>query len=60
MEHQFHAIGQSCANACDLAIENGLAIQDVPYEKLKERILEQGVAIDASAVGSPNFGDESC
>lgn len=55
LEHQFYAIGQACANACDIALRDGLAMQDVPYEALKERLLAQGVVIDASKVGVPSF-----
>ncbi|OBR05801.1 Xanthan lyase [Colletotrichum higginsianum IMI 349063] len=57
LEHQFYALGQACANACDVAIENGYAMQDVPYESLKDRLLEQGVVLDAAAVGVPSFGN---
>lgn len=59
LEHQFHAIGQACANACDIALEGGLSMQDVPYRALQERLLEQGVILDASTVGAPSFPDES-
>lgn len=59
LEHQFYAIGQACANACDMALEDGLAMQDVSYGKLQERLLSQGVILDASRVGVPSFADES-
>lgn len=55
LEHQFYAIGQACANACDIALQGGLTMQDVPYEGLQQRLLDQGVIIDASTVGSPSF-----
>lgn len=58
LEHQFYAIGQAAANACDIALEKGLAMQDVPYDALKERLKVQGVIIDATAVGEPSFSDE--
>lgn len=58
LEHQFHAIGQACANACDIAIRKGIAVQDVPYEELGERLREQGVVLDAEQVGVPMFLDE--
>ena len=59
LEHQFYAIGQACGHACDVAIACGLAVQDVPYGELKERLLAQGVILDASAVGVPSFEDEA-
>lgn len=58
LEHQFYAIGQACANACDVALKAGLTMQDVPYDKLQERLLSQGVILDASKVGVPSFADE--
>ena len=59
LEHQFYAIGQACANACDIALSKGLAMQDVPYTQLGERLAAQGVVLDASKVGVPSFADES-
>ncbi|KAJ3465060.1 hypothetical protein MRS44_005718 [Fusarium solani] len=59
LEHQFYAIGQACANACDIALSKGLAMQDVPYLELGERLSAQGVVLDASKVGVPSFADES-
>ncbi|KAL2835941.1 FAD dependent oxidoreductase-domain-containing protein [Aspergillus pseudoustus] len=63
LEHQFYALGQAAANACDIALslaETGrgsgaLDVQDVPYDMLRERLLDQGAAIDASGVGKPDF-----
>ena len=57
LEHQFHAIGQACANACDIAIREGIAVQDVPYAKLRERLEAGGVVLDAEEVGVPTFKD---
>ncbi|RSM08147.1 hypothetical protein CEP52_004873 [Fusarium oligoseptatum] len=59
LEHQFYAIGQACANACDIALSRGLAMQDVPYTELGGRLSAQGVVLDASKVGFPSFADES-
>lgn len=42
MEPVFMILGQSAATAAVLAIEKGIAVQDVPYESLKERLLEDG------------------
>lgn len=58
LEHQFYALGQACAHACDIALSNSISLQDVPYEKLKNRLLEQGTVLDASTVGVPFFPDE--
>lgn len=58
LEHQFYALGQAAANACDMAIEEEIGLHDVPYEPLKDRLLEQGVVLNASAVGVPSFGEE--
>lgn len=58
LEHQFYALGQACANACDIALEKDALVQDVPYGPLRERLLKQGVVLDASIVGIPSFGDE--
>jgi hypothetical protein len=60
LEHQFYALGQAAANACDIVLSLGSAelrthVQDVPYDALKERLLEQEAVIDASGVGKPDF-----
>ncbi|KAL2863224.1 FAD dependent oxidoreductase-domain-containing protein [Aspergillus lucknowensis] len=57
LEHQFYALGQACANACDIALAGSVSldVQDVPYPALKERLLEQGAVLDASLVGKPDF-----
>ena len=39
MEPVFMILGQSAATAAALAIDNKVAVQDVPYAKLKERLL---------------------
>lgn len=55
LEHQFYALGQACANACDIALLNSLAMQDVPYVALQERLLSQGVILDETSGGVPSF-----
>lgn len=55
LEHQFYALGQAAANACDIAIGREVGLHDVPYEPLRDRLLEQGVVFDASLVGLPSF-----
>lgn len=42
MEPVFMILGQSAATAAALAIDSGVAVQDVAYEKLKERLLRDG------------------
>ena len=40
MEPIFMILGQSAATAAALAIDGGAAVQDVPYAKLRERLLK--------------------
>jgi hypothetical protein len=42
MEPVFMILGQSAATAASLAIDAHLAVQDVVYEKLKERLVQDG------------------
>ncbi|MEM9282318.1 MAG: FAD-dependent oxidoreductase [Verrucomicrobiota bacterium] len=42
MEPVFMILGQSAATAAAMAIDQNLAVQDVPYEALKERLLADG------------------
>jgi hypothetical protein len=42
MEPVFMILAQSSATAASLAIDAGTDVQDVPYEKLKERLLADG------------------
>lgn len=42
MEPVFMILGQSAATAAVLAIDDGIPVQDVPYEKLKTQILKDG------------------
>jgi hypothetical protein len=42
MEPVFMILGQSAATAAVMAIDGKLDVQDVPYEKLKERMLADG------------------
>jgi hypothetical protein len=57
IEHQFYELGQACANACDIALaaEGKLAVQDVPYDVLRLRLLKQRAVLDAGLVGKPDF-----
>jgi hypothetical protein len=42
MEPVFMILGQSAATAAVMAMESGIAVQDVPYEKLREQLLKDG------------------
>jgi hypothetical protein len=46
MEPVFMILGQSAATAASLAIDGNLAVQDVPYEKLRARLLADGQVLD--------------
>ncbi len=46
MEPVFMILGQSAATAAVLAMESGAAVQDVPYSKLRERLLRDGQVLD--------------
>ena len=39
-------LGQSAATAAALAIDGDLAVQDVPYAKLRERLLKDGQVLE--------------
>jgi hypothetical protein len=48
MEPVFMILGQSAATAAVLAIEGGLAVQDVPYAKLEQRLRKDGQVLEYS------------
>jgi hypothetical protein len=47
MEPVFMILGQSAATAAMIALELDLAVQDVPYERLRERLLQDGQVLEA-------------
>jgi hypothetical protein len=49
MEPVFMILGQSAATAAALAIDGHLAVQDVPYAKLRERLIAGGQVLDYKA-----------
>ncbi len=49
MEPVFMILGQSAATAAAMAIDSGIAVQDVPYSKLQERLLADGQVLASSA-----------
>jgi len=53
MEPVFMVLGQSAATAACLAIEAGVAIQDVPYDRLRERLLADGQILEWSSAPKP-------
>jgi hypothetical protein len=46
MEPVFMILGQSAAAAAAMAIDAGLAVQNVPYDKLRERLLADGQVLE--------------
>jgi len=46
MEPVFMILGQSAATAAALALDAGIAVQDVPYPRLKERLLLDGQVLE--------------
>jgi hypothetical protein len=48
MEPVFMILGQSAATAAALAIDGKLAVQDVPYAQLRERLLKDGQILHAA------------
>jgi hypothetical protein len=42
MEPVFMILGQSAATAAAFAIDAGIAVQDVPYANLRERLVKDG------------------
>lgn len=54
MEPVFMILGQSAATAASLAIDGGLDVQQVPYDKLRERLLADGQVLEAENLpGAP-------
>jgi hypothetical protein len=49
MEPVFMILGQSAATAAVMAARDGCAVQDVPYERLRERLLTDGQVLEAAA-----------
>ncbi len=53
MEPVFMILGQSAAIAAAIAIDDGLAVQDVPYEKLREKLLQAGQVLQHKSSNEP-------
>jgi hypothetical protein len=59
MEPVFMILGQSAATAAAFAIDANQAVQDVPYAKLRERLLADGQVLDYTAAPFPASGKTS-
>jgi hypothetical protein len=46
MEPVFMILGQSAATAAVMAIDGKIPVQDVPYPKLRERLLQDGQVLN--------------
>ena len=53
MEPVFMILGQSAATAAALAIDSNLAVQDVPYAKLREQLLKDGQVLEYASANAP-------
>jgi hypothetical protein len=55
MEPVFMILGQSAATAAVLAIDDGTSVQDVPYERLRERLLADKQVLDLPPASAPKI-----
>ncbi len=53
MEPVFMILGHSSATAAAIALEANVAVQDVPYEKLRERLLAEGQVLEYTPSPAP-------
>ena len=53
MEPVFMVLGQSAAIAACMAIDRGIAVQGVPYDKLKNQLLNEGQILEWKGKDSP-------
>lgn len=53
MEPVFMILGQSAAMAAAIAIDDGLSVQDVPYGKLRERLIQAGQVLQHASSDEP-------
>ena len=54
MEPVFMILGQSAATAAVMAIDDKQAVQDVPYTKLRERLLKDGQVLEHASASTGN------
>jgi hypothetical protein len=55
MEPVFMILGHSAATAAVLSIERGYAVQDLPYEVLREELLDDGQVLDLPPEAKPKI-----
>jgi hypothetical protein len=53
MESVFMILSQSAASAAGIALDDQVAVQDVPYEKLSAKLLAAGQVLDPDSPKSP-------
>ncbi len=53
MEPVFMILGQSAATAAVMALDRGIAVQDLPYAELRERLLADGQILDLPPDAAP-------
>ena len=46
MEPVFMVLAQSAATAAAIAVDRGVAVQDVPYDELRARLLKDGQVLE--------------
>ena len=52
MEPVFMILGQSAATAAVMAMDSGTSVQDVPYEKLRARLLADGQVLEYTSAAN--------
>jgi len=57
MEPVFMILGQSAATAAVMAIDDKIAVQEVPYAKLREKLLADGQILEYAAPAAAGGGD---
>jgi hypothetical protein len=53
MEPVFMILGQSAATAAAIALERNVSVQDVPYERLQQRLVDDGQFLEQPAPAAP-------
>jgi len=57
MEPVFMLLGHSAGSAAVMAIDENIAVQELDYEKLRERLIAEGQRLDNDAKSNPNHID---
>jgi hypothetical protein len=58
MEPVFMILGQSAAVAASIAINDNLAVQDVPYEKLRKILIDKGQILEYQPISGKSILEE--